>query len=478
VHERLTFNHGAVFQNEPVRVRPAVAAAAAGTVADTVAMVPAEQATVRSDAAFWGACAFTLLLFMRPQDTLVALDALHLADVTAVLGIAAMVIARLRRGLPPVPLTPEIAGVVALCLVMVGTAPFSIWPGGAIATVTDVFLKVLLVFLLLCHALSTPRRLRAMGWILVISMGYVAGRGVFDYVRGINLLAGGRLHGPVGGLMGNPNDLAMTMVTFLPLAMLIALSPGRWLARAFSGSIGLVMIATILLTRSRAGLLGLCVVIPLVVVQAGRLRLVVAALLVAGLLVASPIVPAEFWQRAVSIANPEEDETGSREARKLLMVEAWRTFLDHPVTGVGAGQFKNYNPPERLEPWRETHNVVLQMLVELGVLGGAVFAYLLWRAVTSLVRARRWLWRERVGTAPAAFQPDERAWLYTHTAAVTAGFAGWFTCAQFSSAGYYWTFYYLFALIVAGAAVAEQRVTLARRAGVARPVTLAAAAPG
>ena len=30
---------------------------------------------------------------------------------------------------------------------------------------------------------------------------------------------------------------------------------------------------------------------------------------------------------------------------------------------MGAGQFKNYNPPDRLEPWHETHNVLLQVAI-------------------------------------------------------------------------------------------------------------------
>ena len=53
----------------------------------------------------------------------------------------------------------------------------------------------------------------------------------------------------------------------------------------------------------------------------------------------------------------------------------------HPLTGVGAGQFKNYNPADRLEPWRETHNVLLQIAAELGIFGLLVFLLLLWQGV-------------------------------------------------------------------------------------------------
>ena len=36
-------------------------------------------------------------------------------------------------------------------------------------------------------------------------------------------------------------------------------------------------------------------------------------------------------------------------------------LLGLDLHGVGAQQFANYNPPGRVETWRETHNVVLQV---------------------------------------------------------------------------------------------------------------------
>ena len=58
-----------------------------------------------------------------------------------------------------------------------------------------------------------------------------------------------------------------------------------------------------------------------------------------------------------SITDNELDQTGSREARSILLKESFDAFVAHPLTGVGAGQFKNYNPEERQEAWRESHNV-------------------------------------------------------------------------------------------------------------------------
>ncbi len=48
-----------------------------------------------------------------------------------------------------------------------------------------------------------------------------------------------------------------------------------------------------------------------------------------------------------------------------------------------------------------------------------------------------------------------------------AGLAGWLVCAQFASVGYYWTFYYLFALIVAGRELTGDRLAIARHVGTA-----------
>ena len=41
--------------------------------------------------------------------------------------------------------------------------------------------------------------------------------------------------------------------------------------------------------------------------------------------------------------------TGSREPRRMLLQEGFATFVERPFTGVGAGQFKNYNPPGRVQ---------------------------------------------------------------------------------------------------------------------------------
>jgi O-antigen ligase len=337
----------------------------------------------------------------------------------------------------------------------------------------DIYLKVALIFMLLTHSVVSVDMLRRLTWLMVLAMGYVALRGAFDYARGANLVDG-RLRGPVEGLMGNPNDFAMNMVTFLPFALVIAFGRETPARRCLSALAAVAMLAVIVFTKSRASMLGVAAMLIVLVIHAGRIRSGLTVALVLAGLIAIPTAPPNIWIRVSSIVNPEEDETGSREARKELMKEGWRTFLAYPLTGVGVGQFKNYNPPDRTEMWRETHNVFLQMLAELGIGGGFFFTFLMGCTVVALVDCRRLLNRERRRAArggpqmqPPAFSARELDQLRMHVVAATAGFVGWFTCAQFASVGYYWTYYYLLALVVISREVTRGRVRAARQAAAA-----------
>jgi O-antigen ligase len=243
-----------------------------------------------------------------------------------------------------------------------------------------------------------------------------------------------------------------------------------------AGTIAALMMATVLFTKSRAGLLGLAAILVILVIEARKVRPGIGVIALVGMLAASPFMPDWFWTRVGSIVNSEQDESGSRQARKDLMWMGWQTFLEHPITGVGAGQFKNYNPPDRLEAWRETHNVLLQVAAELGVFGLLTFLYLIWLAVSALIWTRRMFNASRSrGRAPTvagaltvpvtdAFRSEEQEWMRMHTIAMSASLVGWLVCAQFASVGYYWTFYYMFALIVAGRELAVDRVAAAHAA--------------
>jgi O-antigen ligase len=447
--ERLAFN----YDGGLVPGRALVEAALASDAQQTFAT--AQYAEPR-DWGYFGLLLFTAVLMLRPQDTMPVLAPLHPAELCALIGIAPMVLHRIGHKQPVFRVTPESTGLLVLGFAIVATVPFSIWPGGAFQHFLDLYLKILIVFVLMMNTLTTPERIDQLTWLILVCIGINAARGVFDYARGVNLIEGGRLGGPVSGIFGNPNDLAMNMVTFMPMAAVTAMSHRYSVGRRVTAAvIAALMLATIVFTKSRGGLLGLIVMLAALVVLARQIRPAFAGAIVVAVLIVVPFMPSSFWMRMNSIFNEEQDRiqfTGSREARRIVMQEGIETFLERPFTGVGAGQFQNYNPPGRKERWRETHNALIQVAAETGIVGLAAFSFLIVRGFIATLASRRMLRRPaRPGTDPlaVALSPSDRETLHALTVAMTAGLLGWFTCSLFASVAYNWTFYYLLALIVA-----------------------------
>jgi O-antigen ligase len=438
--ERLAFTFGPRQTVEAMRTQPTPSAAAPPP--------SASPAAEEKDLAYTALLTFTLLLFMRPQDLLTPLSVLHLAELSAGVGLAALFVGRLRRRLPVSRMTPEFAGVLAFGGVILFTAPFSLWIGGSVGVFTHLYVKVILVYLLAVNVITSAPRLRRLSWVLVLAVSFIALLAVFDYARGVNMTGHGtRVKGSVGGIMGNPNDLALNMVVWLPFALTTAAFAGSALRRLTAAACAVFMLGAIVASGSRGGFLGLVAMLLVLGVLMARHRpgYVVAAAL-AGLC-ALPLVPGNYWHRIASITDDSKDDTGSREARQTLFRESLQAYAENPVIGVGAGEFKDWNNNDREQAWHESHNVWLQVGAELGTVGLIVFAFVVFRAVLAVWQTRRLLRLPRRKRDPApVLAPDHRAMLDAHSVAIAASLAGWLVCAFFASVAYNWTFYYLLAL--------------------------------
>lgn len=405
--------------------------------------------------AYRGLLAFTFVLFVRPQDSIPILDTLHLGDLTAAFALITLAAGRLNRGAPVLLLTRELGWIIAFGGVMLLTAPFSVWPGGAVGVFLDLYSKVIVVFALMVNTVTTRARFRRLVTVVVVGTSYIAIRAVIDYARGINLVEGGRITGAVGGLFSNPNELALNMVAFLPLAIAMMLDHVERPAFRIAALLGApAMAAAIIFSKSRGGTLGLIGMLLVLLYQMRRIRPGVAAVVVVACLAAMPMLPSSFTGRMATIFSSEQDPTGSREARKQVLRESYQAFLSNPLFGLGAGQFVNYDPGGRQEAWRETHNAVLQVAAELGVLGLAVFVTILgigFRAAQGTASALRQANRSRRARAQRLSRGSPPA---LYAAALLASLTGWLLAAIFGSVAYYWTLY-----IVLGLAVTHRDIT-------------------
>lgn len=457
--ERLTFGHGTL-----------------GRVPSTqkvVAEIAHEPGPVRlTRLATWdwgwgGLLIFSILLFFRPQDQIPALGAMHISDLAASIGLGAMIFLRISRGESVTRVTPELLALAALGGAIAASVPTSTWPGGSVNELI-VFLKVASIFLLAVNTVTSPRRIERITWVIMLAFGYVCTRAVFDYMRGVNLVEGNRIRGAVGGFFENPNDLALNIATFMPLAIMYVKRPGPYLKRTVSAVVLVLMTLTIVFTKSRSGMVGAVAMIAVFLLVSRSLKpTTILAAIVAGMVVA-PLMPPEFWDRMASITDQSKDPTGSREERRILLERSWQAFLDNPITGVGAGQFKNYRTADQPETWRVTHNAFMQVASEIGIFGLAAFVYLVGRGFAAAWWTRRaltWIHRRRRmrrgGWSPPEPEDglidEERVFLETHASAVLAGLAGWAVCAFFASVAFHWTLYYMLALSVCARDVVRHR---------------------
>jgi O-antigen ligase len=459
--ERLAFNVGSSSVPLPRR-----AVESTRPRANVAPAAPAKSRAKPGDPAraeFTWTLVFTAILFLRPQDVIAPLAYLHLAELSAICGLTALVVGRLRRGRPVVSRwTPDLIGVLAFGAIILLTTPFSIWPGGSVGVFVDMYAKVILVYLLTVNVLESPERVERLTWVLVLSVGYIGFRAVLDYARGVNLVGHGtRVMGSVGGIMQNPNDLALNMVSFLPLAVFSAMrpvSPGRRMLAAISA---LGMLGAIVASGSRGGFLGFAAMVLVLAASVVRQRpgFVVAGALAC--LCALPVLPANYWRRIQSITDSSKDDFQSEDSRKRLLGESFDALIQNPLTGVGAGEFKDWNPQKRVEAWHESHNVWLQVGAELGIGGLAVFGFLVARAFASVRLTRRLLRRLTARGSPPETVLDRHDLIIldAHSAAMVASLTGWFVCAFFASVAYNWTFYYLLVLAVAPREILRSAMT-------------------
>lgn len=453
--ERLTFNAPVPSGAELTAPTGRSRSSASYDDTTTAAAIPTREPR---DRAFMWMLLFSVVLFTRPQDIIRPLDFLHLAEVTAIAGLVSLISGRMARGQAFTRVTPELVGVVAFGAVILLTAPFSIWMGGAVGLFKDLYSKVILVYLLAVNTITTPKRLERFTWMLILSVGYVSMLTMSDYLRGTNVWAHGtRAVGAVNGFMANPNDLATNMVAFLPFAAFMAMRRTTTIKRLAAAGCAVLMLATAIASGSRGGFIGMIVMVAVFGLMAVRRHpgMLVAAAFAA--MCALPLVPSSYWHRIASITDESKDDYGSAEARRTLARESIEAFAENPLTGVGAGNFKAWNP-SREGAWHESHNVILQVAAELGIVGLSVFFFLVGRAFQGVFATRRLLRRAkravrtdrdgRQTVDPAAPQvtTEEAEFLEAHSAAMLASLCGWLVCAIFASVAYNWTLYYLLAL--------------------------------
>lgn len=110
-----------------------------------------------------------------------------------------------------------------------------------------------------------------------------------------------------------------------------------------------------------------------------------AAAALVGVFLVIVVIPSEYWTEMKTIRQ-EGTRVGTGQQRAYLWTHGYRMFLDHPLIGVGPGNFnwnlRFYEPPDglagRSQAGRPAHSIYFTLLPELGVIGFFLFLRLIW----------------------------------------------------------------------------------------------------
>lgn len=265
---------------------------------------------------------------------------------------------------------------------------FALHKGFALETVTGTAFGIVVMYLLLVLTLRSPKDLDRL--VLVYLVGVI----LYAVVGIRNMDADAwRLVAVAGYYDGN--DFAALCVTGVPLALHFAVK-GRTLVRLMSIAGLLVITIGIVYSGSRGGFLALGVVGIFILLRYAAVKAVWRA---SGLIFLTAVVMLsggdEFWNRMATILEPEEDYNTTAEMGR---VQIWQRGLgyaaERPIAGVGPNNFRfaegTLNPSVRQGEavmWMAPHNTYLQVLVDLGIVGFAMFMWLLIESWRGLRRA-------------------------------------------------------------------------------------------
>jgi O-antigen ligase len=278
------------------------------------------------------------------------------------------------------------AAILAFAAAMVICWMQSPWNEQTYATL-DRYLKMLVFYLLLVTVVHDEKNLRRVALaFLVVMTGYML-HSLWEYHNGRHeyRMSIVRMVG-VDLALGDPNSFGNSIVYSLPFIIPFWTCGGSRAMRLFLAGYVLLAAVCIVLTGSRSSFLGL-VLFAALVMWLSRRRAVWLGLgcLAAPLLWA--LMPVEYQLRFETIIHPQVGPANaqtSAQGRIEGLYTGFRLWEQYPATGCGPGAWL---PASHSKV--ESHNLLGQLVGEMGTLGVVTFAALLLCLWLNFRRVRR-----------------------------------------------------------------------------------------
>jgi putative inorganic carbon (HCO3(-)) transporter len=306
----------------------------------------------------------------------------------------------------------------------------------------------LLLYFLVVNVIRSTELLRQVIWALLLAGAVMGGISIWQetthhynnslgglaQVNQVGFGVGTDISGKVvrprlAGPIGEQNRYAQVLVVLVPLGLFRFWGERRRLLRVAAGVCTLLIISGILLTFSRGAAVALAgLFVTMAALRYIRVRdLVVVGLTIALLIVVvapQVIIRLDSLAGVVALLSSQEGAAdGAIVGRATSNLAALNAFLDHPVVGVGPGQyFRRFSQDygndlglRHFDSQRRAHNLYFETAADLGIIGFSAFMAVIGATLLPLWRLRRRLreTRPELANIAASFFLSVVAYLYT-----------------------------------------------------------------
>ena len=381
---------------------------------------------------------FTVILYLRPAELYPSALTASIAFYVGVFTLAVFAVSQLGLEGTLTARTREVNLILLFCLLGLVSIPLALDPGLAWKTFSGVFIRCVIIFVVMVNAVRTTARLRGQVWVALGAAFCLSLVAVNDYRLGNLTVEGYRVGGVGEGMFGNPNDLALFLVTVAPVSAAMFFGSRSLVGKAAYAITTLLLTAAVVVTFSRGGFLGLACAYTVMAWKLGRRNragVVLLVLAAAALLLA--VAPGNYLQRLLSIFSPELDAVGSTGMRRQILFRSIWTAIVNPLNGIGMGNFP-------LVSFRDlqSHNSYTQVAAEMGIPALVVYVMFIWTPLKGLRRIER-----------ETYEGRKRSRFFHLSVGIQSAIVGYMVSSFFGSVAYLWYVYY-----VVGYAVCLRRI--------------------
>jgi O-antigen ligase len=376
---------------------------------------------------------FTIVLYARPSEFYPSVVTNSIALVIGIITLAFFIPTQLLlEGNLTAPMR-EVNLVLLFCLTALLSIPLAINPYTAWQEFSGTFIRCIVIFIVMINVTRSETRLKALLLVALAAGIWLSLGAINDFRLGLMTVEGYRARGRGAGIFGNPNDMALYLVSMVPIALALAFNARTVFRKLIFAGCALSLVIAIGLSYSRGGFLGLIVALGFFALRIAPRRklevLVGGGVLLVILLAAFP----SYALRLASIVAPSLDPVGSSELRQGELLRSLYVAVRHPILGIGMDNYRT----EMSYNGAPTHNSYTQVASEMGMAALVLYTMFIVTPLKQLGQIAR-----------ETFKSTTTSRFYYLAIGLQAALLGYMVSSFFANDAYQWYVYYLVAYAI------------------------------